>query len=459
MSNFKHKSVPAEADMRKIGNVYVSVAGITKRSEPVILDSGTTITGTLGSAAYADVTDFAAPEEVDTRVDKAGDTMSGFLTLHSEPVLPGHAATKKYVDESISSEEYSMSFGSTRPTAPYNSKTSYPQGNIKPLKMQQEGDLLYVYYQQGHTVDIIDVSEPGSPVKLATHGTVTWGNANMMVVRSGIAFFANTSTSNIRAVDFTNITSFSGSPYFSTNSGPFGFALGENHLYVAGSNTGGVAIHDITNLNNMPKIANTDNFGAAGDCVIKGNYLFTTYYSANKLRIYDISNPISPTFVTDLTVGTMPVWMTLDGNTLYLADYGAGNSFSIVDVTNPASPSIISTTGNGGLVGGIFIKNNLLLANGAGTGGKARTRVYDISNKASPILIQTIDGDVGSNTTNIKGTIVIGDYFYMGQHNVATTKVFKFVKTGTAFLDTSLSPRKPIWWSGLAWIDATGSSV
>jgi hypothetical protein len=41
--------------------------------------------------------------DINTRVLRAGDTMTGFLTLHADPTLSGHAVTKQYVDDEISS--------------------------------------------------------------------------------------------------------------------------------------------------------------------------------------------------------------------------------------------------------------------------------------------------------------------------------------------------------------------
>jgi hypothetical protein len=40
----------------------------------------------------------ALETEVETKVSKAGDTMTGFLTLHADPTSPLHAASKQYVD-------------------------------------------------------------------------------------------------------------------------------------------------------------------------------------------------------------------------------------------------------------------------------------------------------------------------------------------------------------------------
>ena len=47
--------------------------------------------------------------DVDSRVLKAGDTMTGFLTLHADPTASGHAVTKQYVDSEITSLMSSIS--------------------------------------------------------------------------------------------------------------------------------------------------------------------------------------------------------------------------------------------------------------------------------------------------------------------------------------------------------------
>lgn len=46
-------------------------------------------------------TALGALEKANRKVDKTGDAMSGFLTLHSDPVSPKHAATKSYVDSVV----------------------------------------------------------------------------------------------------------------------------------------------------------------------------------------------------------------------------------------------------------------------------------------------------------------------------------------------------------------------
>jgi predicted transcriptional regulator len=59
----------------------------------------------------------AAIEELDSeKVAKAGDTMTGFLTLHADPTADMHASTKKYVDDEIGALSFEASAISVSPT-------------------------------------------------------------------------------------------------------------------------------------------------------------------------------------------------------------------------------------------------------------------------------------------------------------------------------------------------------
>jgi len=67
-----------------------------------VLKAGDTMTGFLTLHANP-VNNFHAATKlyVDARVLKAGDTMTGFLTLNANPTNVLHAATKQYVDAAV----------------------------------------------------------------------------------------------------------------------------------------------------------------------------------------------------------------------------------------------------------------------------------------------------------------------------------------------------------------------
>ncbi len=59
---------------------------------------GTEVTATAAELNYVDATS-SIQTQLDAMVEKAGDTMTGFLTLHADPTSNLHAATKSYVDD------------------------------------------------------------------------------------------------------------------------------------------------------------------------------------------------------------------------------------------------------------------------------------------------------------------------------------------------------------------------
>ena len=70
-------------------------------SAPAVLDTLSELASALGNDA-----DFATTvaNSIGTKVSLAGDTMTGFLTLHADPSSNLHAATKQYVDDLINNQ-------------------------------------------------------------------------------------------------------------------------------------------------------------------------------------------------------------------------------------------------------------------------------------------------------------------------------------------------------------------
>ena len=66
-------------------------------SDQLVID-GTSVTATATELNYVDGVTSAIQTQLDAKVAKAGDTMTGFLTLHAGPTNASHAATKEYVD-------------------------------------------------------------------------------------------------------------------------------------------------------------------------------------------------------------------------------------------------------------------------------------------------------------------------------------------------------------------------
>jgi hypothetical protein len=73
---------------------------------------------------------------------KAGDTMTGFLSLHANPVQPLHAATKQYVDAQLYNQAPAIWAGATTPDNALATYVNFQKGTILSLRY----DFAYTYY-------------------------------------------------------------------------------------------------------------------------------------------------------------------------------------------------------------------------------------------------------------------------------------------------------------------------
>lgn len=103
-SNAKQAATKNYVDTAKSSAISTAAADAKSKADAVLGTSndtaGTaTVHGALKSAAAASTAASNANSNANNRVAKAGDTMTGFLTLHAAPTADLHAATKKYVDQ------------------------------------------------------------------------------------------------------------------------------------------------------------------------------------------------------------------------------------------------------------------------------------------------------------------------------------------------------------------------
>jgi hypothetical protein len=86
------------------GSYYLDWTNTTNKPDPnIVVSLSGDVTGTanttLTNLANGSISITTAVAELDDKVNLAGDTMTGFLTLHADPTQGLHAATKNYVDE------------------------------------------------------------------------------------------------------------------------------------------------------------------------------------------------------------------------------------------------------------------------------------------------------------------------------------------------------------------------
>ncbi|OAD21880.1 LVIVD repeat protein [Candidatus Thiomargarita nelsonii] len=145
--------------------------------------------------------------------------------------------------------------------------------------------------------------------------------------------------------------------------------------------------------------------GPYEDVVVAGNYAYAAAGSTG-IDIIDISNPASPTLVSQYDTDGYARRVFVDGNFAYVADGRHG--LQIIDISNKASPTRVGGYDTPGLAFGVFVDGNF-----AYVADYAGLQIIDISNKASPTRVGGYD-----TSGRAEGVFVDGNFAYVadGRH-------------------------------------------
>jgi hypothetical protein len=119
--------------------IAVDATSTNTASKVVVRDvSGNFSAGTITANLVGSVTGSAS-----SNVLKSGDSMSGYLTLHANPVNALHAATKLYVDTSIGNIQYYDEFATSTPSP---GPQSFPPRSIRGFSAYNSTDFPGAYF-------------------------------------------------------------------------------------------------------------------------------------------------------------------------------------------------------------------------------------------------------------------------------------------------------------------------
>jgi len=157
-----------------------------------------------------------------------------------------------------------------------------------------------------------------------------------------------------------------------------------NYAYAVAGITG-IDIIDISNPASPTLVSQYDTSGSVMDVFVDGNFAYVVYGS-DGLQIIDISNKASPTRVGGYDTDGYAGDVFVDGNFAYVA-YGS-DGLQIIDISHKAFPTRVSGYDTSGFASGVFVAGNFAYV----AGGKA-LQIIDISNKASPTRVGGYDTD------------------------------------------------------------------
>jgi len=185
-------------------------------------------------------------------------------------------------------------------------------------------------------------------------------------------------------------------------------AVSDNLAYVA-TRSGGVRVLDVTEPNEITEIRHYyEEDSRFNELVVKDDLLYTAA-GKNGLVIFDISD-VSESFEPMCHIygiANTTDFIAVENNLAILDINGKG--FAIIDVSNPINPTILSNVTIDTVVFDIVINNDLVYAVGFTTG----VIIYDISDPENPSEIAHYTDDPGIGLLETQDIDIVGDLAYI----------------------------------------------
>jgi hypothetical protein len=230
----------------------------------------------------------------------------------------------------------------------------------------------YIFFGNGSLIQVLRISEVDTPRVVGE--VLTDGPVNRIEIEGHYAFVL---AGSLNVIDISDPLA---PEVVATMSGGTALAVGGGYAYV-GDFSGVVTIIDISDP------ADPKAVGIAittGDIVlsiaVKGNYLYASSYDGQMIDVVDVTDKAFPAYVGSYGSRGGAHALTIEGNFLYLADWGGDQSFQIFDVTLGGVPKFVSGLNMLGYILSIAIRDSLAyLARGA-----RGMSIVNINDKASP---------------------------------------------------------------------------
>jgi len=303
-----------------------------------------------------------------------------------------------------------------------------------------------VYYGLGNKLQIASFTNPQSPVKI---GSVILSDIIEDLVRTSIGgnqHLVLSGGSKMWLINVQNPTtpSLVASVEVAPGTTCEGIATSGTYAYVAAGDAG-FRIYDISTPSNPLFVTSIDSLEYCESVVISGQYAYVA--AGTRSFIIDITNPASPTYVGRMTgYGGYHQYVNVRSGYAYICNYDAG--MQIVNVTNPASPVNVMEVPSGYRTARIIFDGNY----GYAAIGDAGVAIYNTVNPASPTFVTQIQ-TTGRAASLYYGAITIGGtptgHIFVANRNPAP---------GVSAINVS-TPSAPATTSFLAAIpSATGSA-
>ncbi len=223
-------------------------------------------------------------------------------------------------------------FDVTDPAQPKQIGVFHPGGAAEDVVVR--GNIAYAaFFDQGFYV--LDSTDPAAPQQIGH--TATPGNTRVIELKDNFAYVTDW-FAGVQVIDISDNTAPTIVGEYDTSGAAWGIGIKGDYAYV-GDWWGGFVTLDISNPK-MPMLA--DHYHARGQILkiaAQGKFAYAVIESgieSGSVQIFDITNPLNPTWITGVDIDGAPKGLLLDGTLMYLA-VGSGHDSGVVvvDISNP----------------------------------------------------------------------------------------------------------------------------
>jgi hypothetical protein len=177
-------------------------------------------------------------------------------------------------------------------------------------------------------LEIINVNSPTNPYRvstLATGGTTSSSLPPSIFVQGKFLYFTNSSSNTLQVIDVSNPASPVSDSTVGTNSGPDSVYVSGRYAYVTNFTAGTLEVFDVSDPLSLlsgavASLSINSGAGQPTDVVVQGHYAYVTTEASPTLQAYDITNPTNPTLVGQVTTASASIALSVSGRYAYVVD-------------------------------------------------------------------------------------------------------------------------------------------
>lgn len=304
-----------------------------------------------------------------------------------------------------------------------------------------DGDYAYVVSRFSDSLEIIDVSDLLTPVRVGHlidgEGGAQLNGPSSIVVRDGYAYITANYGDAFEVVDVSDPTTpvHAGSLVHGENGavldGALSVDISGDYAYVAsyvGDALEIIDISDPTNPTHVGVLQDTPNgaqLDGASDVVVSGNYAYVTSQFSAALEVVDVSHPESPIHVgvlQDSQKLRQIRSITIEGNYAFVTARSA-LAFHIIDISDPTNPDYVGNVRNGSGGAKLNDPRSVVIYGGKAYVASFRSdavEVIDLTQKNTPVHSSYLNKNKDDNTIKFPTSL--------------------FMKNGVLFVTSFLSP-------------------